>query len=100
MGVCAETVQAPNARRPPQRALPSTPAPLRALRPAAVGLAVSKDGISWVRGSGGVAGARGEARSGDVGRVLAPNKDSWWWHDTCHMHVADVQVGQGGAGGQ
>lgn len=56
---------------------------------------MSKDGVTWVRGAGGVAGARGEARSADVGRVLEPNKDSWWWHDTCHMHVADVQVGLG-----
>ena len=27
----------------------------------------------------------------DVGRVLAPNAD-WWWHDTRHMAVSDVQA--------
>lgn len=56
-----------------------------------IGLAVSTDGVNWSRGRGAVEGARGAARAADVGRVLAPNED-WWWHDTCHMHVSDVQI--------
>ncbi|KAL4553297.1 hypothetical protein Ndes2526B_g03164 [Nannochloris sp. 'desiccata'] len=57
-----------------------------------IGVAVSSDGVNWSRGRGSVEGARGEGRSADVGRVLSPNEDSWWWHDTCHMHVSDVQI--------
>lgn len=56
-----------------------------------IGVAVSSDGVNWSRGRGEVEGARGEARASDVGRVLAPNGD-WWWHDTCHVHVSDVQI--------
>lgn len=56
-----------------------------------MGIAVSSDGVTWSRGSGPIAGARGEARSRDVGRTLTPNED-WWWHDTCHIHVSDVQI--------
>ncbi|KAI3438045.1 hypothetical protein D9Q98_000488 [Chlorella vulgaris] len=56
-----------------------------------IGLAVSSDGINWQRGSGMVEGARGPQRAQDVGKVLAPNGD-WWWFDTCHMNVADVQI--------
>ena len=55
------------------------------------GVAVSEDGIEWARGAGPVTGERGEGSSRDVGRVLAPNPD-WWWHDTCHLHAADVQI--------
>ena len=44
------------------------------------GLAVSSDGVSWVRGAGQVQGARGAGRALDVGRVLEPNGD-WWWFD-------------------
>ncbi len=62
------------------------------------GLAVSADGACWARGGGDVAGARGAGRAADVGRVLAPNAD-WWWHDTRHLHVSDVQIlSAGGAG--
>jgi hypothetical protein len=57
-----------------------------------IGVAVSSDGVTWSRGRGDVEGARGERRSADVGRILSPNADSWWWHDTCHMHVSDVQI--------
>eukprot|EP00887_Chlorella_sp_A99_P007636 scaffold20.g7636.t1 len=57
-----------------------------------VGVAVSPDGIHWQRGAGAVAGARGTAKAADVGRVLAPDADSWWWHDTCHLHATDVQL--------
>lgn len=56
-----------------------------------IGLAVSSDGVIWSRGSGDIEGARGESRAADVGRILAPNQD-WWWHDTCHMHISDVQI--------
>lgn len=57
-----------------------------------VGVAVSPDGVHWQRGDGAVAGARGAAKAGDVGRVLAPNADAWWAHDTCHLHASDVQL--------
>lgn len=60
---------------------------------------MSSDGIQWARGDGNVAGARGAARAADVGRVLAPNADNWWWHDTCHMHAADVQILSSGSVG-
>lgn len=56
-----------------------------------MGIAVSSDGVTWSRGIGPIAGARGEERSKDVGRALTPNED-WWWHDTCHIHVSDVQI--------
>lgn len=56
-----------------------------------VGLAVSSDGIHWRRGEGRIEGARGPRRALDVGRVLEPNAD-WWWFDTCHLAVADVQI--------
>lgn len=26
-----------------------------------------------------------------MGKVLEPNAD-WWWFDTCHLAVADVQI--------
>lgn len=57
----------------------------------APGVATSRDGLRWERGSGDIAGARGAAKDADVGRVLAPNAD-WWWHDTRHMAVSDVQA--------
>lgn len=56
-----------------------------------IGVAVSSDGINWKRGEGRIQGARGVDRAADVGKVLEPNAD-WWWFDTCHMSVADVQI--------
>ncbi len=56
------------------------------------GVAVSDDGISWRRGQGAVAGARGADKDADVGRVLEPNQDEWWWLDTRHLSVSDVQA--------
>jgi hypothetical protein len=56
------------------------------------GVASSSNGIDWTRGHGGIEGARGAAKEGDVGRVLAPNEEDWWWLDTRHMTVSDVQV--------
>lgn len=55
------------------------------------GIAVSTDGINWSRGRGQITGTRGEDRAADVGRILSPNTD-WWWYDTCHLHVSDVQI--------
>lgn len=63
------------------------------------GVATSQDGLRWARGAGDVAGARGAEKDADVGRVLAPNAD-WWWHDTRHLAVSDVQVGSGSRPGQ
>ena len=63
---------------------PASPSPT-------AGVAVSSDGITWQRGSGVVEGARGAQRALDVGKVLAPNGD-WWWFDTCHLGVGDVQI--------
>ena len=67
-----------------------------------VGVAVSSDGVHWQRGAERIAGARGADKAADVGKVLEPNKD-WWWHDTCHLHAADVQLlanaSPGGASG-
>lgn len=57
------------------------------------GVAVSPDGINWLRGDGLVEGHRGAAKAGDVGVVLAPNADNWWTLDTAHLQVSDVQVG-------
>lgn len=57
----------------------------------ASGVATSRDGLRWERGSSDIAGARGAAKDADVGRVMAPNAD-WWWHDTRHMAVSDVQA--------
>lgn len=54
------------------------------------GVATSSDGVEWRRGSEAVAGRQGD--SAEVGRVLGPNADNWWWHDTCHCSVSDVQV--------
>ena len=56
------------------------------------GVAVSTNGIDWQRGHGAIEGARGEAKALDVGRVLEPNAEDWWWLDTRHMAVSDVQV--------
>ncbi|WIA38670.1 hypothetical protein OEZ86_001976 [Tetradesmus obliquus] len=67
---------------------------LAGVAPAAgsIGVAVSHDGIDWLRGDGLVEGHRGSAKDGDVGVVLGPNSDSWWALDTCHLAVSDVQV--------
>jgi hypothetical protein len=55
------------------------------------GVAVSGDGINWQRGYQRITGERGPAQGPDVGEVLWPNPD-WWWHDTCHLTLGDVQV--------
>lgn len=54
------------------------------------GVATSTDGVTWERGSAAVSGKAGDDT--EVGLVLGPNPDSWWWHDTCHLSVSDVQV--------
>ncbi|GFR43366.1 hypothetical protein Agub_g4437, partial [Astrephomene gubernaculifera] len=75
----------------------------RPQRDAWVGVAVSRDGLHWFRGSDAVEGSRGAAAAADVGSVLAPNAD-WWTFDTCHLTPTDVQVfsnssaGSGGVG--
>jgi hypothetical protein len=76
------------------------PRALAAACPAAgaTGIAHSDDGVAWRRGEGDVAGKPGAAGRADAGRALAPNSDEWWWCDTCHATVSDVQV-LGGAGG-
>ncbi len=56
------------------------------------GVTVSSNGIDWQRGHGSTEGARGQAKEADVGRVLAPNQEDWWWLDTRHLSVSDVQV--------
>lgn len=56
-----------------------------------IGLAVSKDGLTWERGHGAISGARGEGRAMDVGKIIEPNED-WWGHDTCHVAASDVQI--------
>jgi hypothetical protein len=56
------------------------------------GVAISSNGIDWKRGYGSIEGARGEAKAQDVGRVLEPNQDDWWWLDTRHLTVSDVQA--------
>jgi hypothetical protein len=56
-----------------------------------MGVAISSDGVTWSRGSAAIVGARGEGCAADVGKVLSPNTD-WWWHDTCHLHISDVQI--------
>ena len=48
--------------------------------------------MHWERGHGDIEGARGAAKDKDVGRVLAPNEEDWWWLDTRHVTVSDVQV--------
>ncbi|GAX80376.1 hypothetical protein CEUSTIGMA_g7815.t1 [Chlamydomonas eustigma] len=55
------------------------------------GIAISKDGIHWVRGEGHISGEKGASAASDVGMVMEPNKD-WWCFDTCHMQVSDVQI--------
>lgn len=46
-----------------------------------VGMATSRDGVHWER-------KRGIERGG---ALLAPNCDNWWWFDTQHVAVSDVQ---------
>ena len=55
------------------------------------GVAISGNGLNWMRGNERVSGEKGEGASSDVGMVIEPNKD-WWWFDTCHLQVSDVQV--------
>jgi len=62
-------------------------------------MATSRDGLRWAHGAGDVAGARGAEKDADVGRVLAPNAD-WWWHDTRHLAVSDVQARAGPRAGR
>ncbi len=63
------------------------------LRPSShAGVAISSNGLDWQRGHGSIEGARGEAKAQDIGRVLEPNAEDWWWLDTRHMAVSDVQV--------
>jgi predicted GH43/DUF377 family glycosyl hydrolase len=57
-----------------------------------VGIALSRDGITWTRSGGVVEGVRGPEAATDVGRCLAPNSDDWWWHDTMHLHAGDCQI--------
>ena len=63
----------------------------------AVGLARSADGVTWTRGPGAdtpwAAGAAGDPSSPlSPPPVLGPNPDDWWWHDTAHVAVSDVQI--------
>lgn len=49
-----------------------------------------------------VDGRKDEGRRDDVGLCLGPNTGDWWWLDTNHLHVSDVQVlsnNNGGPGG-
>ncbi|KAG2439414.1 hypothetical protein HXX76_004771 [Chlamydomonas incerta] len=56
-----------------------------------VGVAISRDGITWQRGFDAIEGSRGADADADVGSVMQPNKD-WWTFDTCHLAPGDVQV--------
>ena len=56
------------------------------------GLAISGDGIDWERGAGDVETTTGEQGTAGLGRCLPPNGSDWWWLDTCHLTVSDVQV--------
>lgn len=58
---------------------------------AIAGIAVSSNGIDWVRGEGPVAGDRDDDRNLDVGEVLGCSPD-WWTFDTRCVGVSDVQV--------
>jgi hypothetical protein len=67
----------------------------------AVGLARSADGVTWTRGPGAdVPWAADSAESSSSPHpppVLGPNPDDWWWHDTAHVSVSDVQILSSGA---
>lgn len=60
------------------------------------GVAVSADGLTWLRGEGGVEGTRGEGSDRDVGSVLGPS-DDWWAFDTRALAVSDVQIFSNGS---
>ena len=47
--------------------------------------------MNWLRGEADIIGQQGPAQVQDVGKCLGPNKD-WWWHDTRHVSVSDVQA--------
>jgi hypothetical protein len=47
-----------------------------------VGIATSDDGRQWTR----LAGPR------DRGAILEPNADDWWWFDTAHISLTDVDI--------
>ena len=55
-------------------------------------MAISGNGVDWIRGSDRITGDKGEGAASDVGMIIEPNKD-WWTFDTCHLQVSDVQVG-------
>ena len=56
------------------------------------GLATSSDGVRWHRESSQPSDQPSVSQaSGEAGKVLGPNAD-WWWHDTRHVSVSDVQV--------
>ena len=61
------------------------------------GVAISGNGVDWIRGSDRITGDKGEGAASDVGMIIEPNKD-WWTFDTCHLQVSDVQVGVLGLG--
>ncbi|KAG2502055.1 hypothetical protein HYH03_000549 [Edaphochlamys debaryana] len=56
-----------------------------------VGVAISRDGVHWFRGTDAIEGSRGPDAASDVGQTITPNGD-WWWFDTCHLAPGDVQV--------
>lgn len=55
------------------------------------GLASSQDGVRWQRDCNQPGEVQSSAPPGEAGRVLGPNPD-WWWHDTRHVSVSDVQA--------
>jgi hypothetical protein len=58
----------------------------------AVGLARSADGVVWTRGPGADTPWAADASGAAPAPVLGPNPDDWWWHDTAHVCVSDVQI--------
>ncbi|KAK9799010.1 hypothetical protein WJX73_003754 [Symbiochloris irregularis] len=68
--------------------------PIDSIHPSAgsIGMVVSGDGVQWTRGQADVEVTRGQEKETDVGKVLGPNEDEWWGHDTRHLTVSDVQV--------
>ena len=58
----------------------------------ATGVAISSDGVNWLRGEDQVLGLQGPTAASDVGQIMTPNSEDWWWFDTCAMQVSDVQI--------